>query len=271
MGKEPNATDAPSDPDAVGESTESKDSGSRERLPWWGRCLRFLLWAGVLMGIYAASTWFSLQAFIRSADTVAVPNVVGLAFEEAQALALSTGLRVVESYRRLSKDMPEGQILEQNPQVGFPVKRDQSLAVVVSLGNPKIEAPSLAGMLFTEARQRLKENHLALGRVYRLPSNEAAENIVLAQEPPAGTALFRDSPVRLVVSRGPAPRFYRMPHMVGLPLPAAQEVLTRADFSAQVEYRPGRLPDERGLVMSQYPAGGVRFRRGDSLVLRVAQ
>jgi serine/threonine-protein kinase len=269
MGKEPNATKAPSDPDAVGESAESKDPKSGERLPWWSRCLRFLLWAGVLMGIYAASAWFSLQAFIRSADTVAVPDVIGLAFEEAQALALSTGLRAVESYRQLSKDMPEGQILEQNPQVGFPVRRGQSLAVVVSLGNPKIGAPSLVGMLFTEARQRLKENHLALGRAYRLPANEAAENIVLAQEPPAGTALFRDSPVRLVVSSGPAPRFYRMPRLVGLPLPAAQEVLTRADLSAQVEYR--RLPGERGLVISQYPAGGVRFRRGDSLALRVAQ
>ncbi|UCF80839.1 MAG: PASTA domain-containing protein [Acidobacteriota bacterium] len=269
MGKEPNATDTPSDPDAVGESTESKDSGSGKQLPWWSQCLQFLLWAGAIMGIYAASAWFSLQAFIRSADTVAVPDVVGLAFEEAQALALGVGLRVVESYRRPSADAPEGQILEQNPQDGFPVRRGQSLSVVVSLGNPKIEAPSLAGMLLTEARQRLKENHLALGRVYRLSSNEAAENVVIAQEPPAGTALFRDSPVRLVVSRGPAPQFYRMPRLVGLPLPAAQEVLTRADLSAQVEYR--RLPGKRGLVISQYPAGGVRFRRGDSLALRVAQ
>src|SRR5688572_7629379 len=95
-------------------------------------------WSGIVLmvailfvaGILSAMT--AMRFAIRGREVV-VPEVVGKTQEEAEKLLSDSGLVLKVSSKRFSSDVPEGQIIDQNPPDGTRLKTNRSVRVLVSL------------------------------------------------------------------------------------------------------------------------------------------
>jgi serine/threonine-protein kinase len=251
-----------------GEAKTEEQKSSASRFP---RLVRGLAWVGAAGFVYAVSTWFSLQFFVRSAETLSAPDLRGMKIEEAQAGGIEMGLNVVESHREANDGLEEGFILDQNPEPGFALRRGQNVFVTVSMGSPEIGMPPLTGKVLAEAQETLHRQQLALGDVARVHSAAVLENVVLAQEPPADSSVFPGTAVHLIVSAGPAAEWLWMPHFTGFPASSASTTLRDLGLKAQLIEKDAPSAQEKGMVLAQYPMGGTRFRKGDAISLTVGR
>jgi serine/threonine-protein kinase len=130
-----------------------------------------------------------------------VPNVVGLPFEEGVAKLRSYGFKVKVSGKEPSRWIPEGHISSQDPEKGR-LDIGEVVYLRLSSGKPFVKVPSLRGMRFEEALQRLQDMNLDLGSVSRAYSGWARKGIVLAQYPEADSVVREGTRIGLLVSRG---------------------------------------------------------------------
>ena len=87
-----------------------------------------------------------------------VPNVTGVAAEQAQAQISEVGLVYVETGQEFSDDFPAGHVVVQSPQPGAEVPRDSEVSVVISRGPDLVVFPDLSGAAnYDEAAQILTE------------------------------------------------------------------------------------------------------------------
>jgi beta-lactam-binding protein with PASTA domain len=130
--------------------------------------------------------------------------------------------------------------------------------------------PNLEGMTLSDARDVL--GGLGLRANVRMTSADRPRGIVLRQEPAEGTSAARETPVKLVVSSGPAPEAVTTAGVlpvVGRSASAAVAALREAGFETKI--RLVTSTERAGLVVSQSPAGGATAKRGSSVRLDVAR
>lgn len=116
-------------------------------------------------------------------------------------------------------------------------------------GPTSLPAPTLTERTLDEAIEAARLQGVAVAVADRKPTENLPKNMVIAQEPPPGSHLKRDEPVKLTLSAGLLP-----PSVVGKTLEQARIALIVAGWSAvpQVETRPtgGSGPN---LVVDQRP------------------
>ena len=84
-----------------------------------------------------------------------VPNLVGLAFADAQATVEPFALGVSEAERQFSDTVPVDTVMSQTPTPGEQVERGTGIVVVVSKGPDVVTMPDLTGMTFDDASATL--------------------------------------------------------------------------------------------------------------------
>jgi hypothetical protein len=128
--------------------------------------------------------------------------------------------------------------------------------------------PSVIGLSVDAARQVLAAAGFAgFGVAYAGGSGPAG--LVLAQDPPAGSVIFKAGGVSVTVS-GPDPALSttaRMPTVVGMPVGAAEQILNAARIRYRLNYQTdGGKP---GTVLHQSPVAGTSIRPETEVELTV--
>jgi serine/threonine-protein kinase len=126
-------------------------------------------------------------------EPVAVPDVVGLPVQEAEAAVADAKLRseVVEEF---DQTVPAGVVVSQDPSSGTAGKRSV-VTLVVSKGPPVVEVPDVVGRNVAEAQQMLT----AAGFVPNVQQLPGGPGTVLNQNPGAGDKQPKGSTVTLYV------------------------------------------------------------------------
>jgi eukaryotic-like serine/threonine-protein kinase len=88
---------------------------------------------------------------------------------------------------------------------------------------------------------------------------------VLSQSPGAGNLIARGSQVTIFVSTGAI----TVPDVVGQVRKAAVTALKKAGFTVAVTEETTEDPTQVGVVITQFPPGGSRGRRGDTVTITV--
>ena len=141
---------------------------------------------------------------------VAVPNVEGLALDEARGRLRAKGLGT-EVERRQSSEEDSGRVLEQSVPGGRQVKEGSRIPLAVGEGPrtvldervpPREGVPDLVGLPYPEAEQTLREAGFVLGGVVEEPSQTVPAGMILRQDPGAGDAAPSGSAVTLTTSTG---------------------------------------------------------------------
>lgn len=240
----------------------------------WKRRAVVLLWLGgsaaLVGGAFVLSFYMAMKVEM-SASEVVVPDLRGLALEEAAQVVdpLALVLDVVD--RRNDPAVPSGRVLQQQPASGSRVRRGRKVKLVLSLGGRVLTVPELVGKADRAIEIELRRDGFGLGDEARVPSRELPAGRVLAQVPPEGSPGVPNTRVHRLVSDGPPEMAWVMPDLTGLSRQVAERWIDRAGFRRSPVRRVpvrGRSPDT---VVGQSPLAGYPIRRNDIVALTVAR
>lgn len=186
---------------------------------------------------------------------IPVPAVVGQPEASAQA-ALRRAELVPEITRELNDAVPEGTVISSSPSAGSRVLSGKQVALVVSLGRPKV--PNIApGVTVDEAQRMIRDAKLRpqLDETANQYDPAVPEGMVLSVSPAPGAPVTISSQVTISVSKGPAP--VAVPDVRGLSKDDAFAALRQAGFEPYEAGRQFAFTVDPDHVISTDPQTGV--------------
>ncbi|MBI3924076.1 MAG: PASTA domain-containing protein [Armatimonadetes bacterium] len=181
--------------------------------------------------------------------TVQLPDLRGLTVSRAQDELRN--LRLTGKIREEPDDeVPVGVVKAQDPQPGARVTLDTTIELVVSQGAGQALLPQLIGLKLEEARRRLEELGMVLVVAEYRHDASVDEDIVLEQNPSAGTQARKGRRVRVVVSKGLAGM--SVPELEGKSVAEVRKIVEGLGLELRVE-GGGKADDP--VVMQEPPAG----------------
>jgi hypothetical protein len=158
--------------------------------------VRFMLPAVIVVLL----TFFCIAGLGCKSDAAqeeTVQDFVGMSETDAKAFLEEAGISVEIVYQPGPDDMI-GMVIEQDPASGQ--WTEEATAIVLTVGSKeKAEVPSLLGLTQEEAAAKLAAKGLKANLVSQDTNDEAQAGLVLAQDPPAGTSLDKESQVSITV------------------------------------------------------------------------
>jgi serine/threonine-protein kinase len=215
-------------------------------------------WAVLLALLAIVGTIAAALAFVQAqVPTHPVPLVIDKAESAAMNDLKNLGFGV-QADKRFVDGTEAGQVVDQDPDPGVPLKEGKLVRLIVSLGPTPVDVPDLSGLYQDDAEAKLKEAGLAVGGVKQEYSESADAGLVLDWSP-KGVKHPKGGTVELVVSQGPPPR--PIPNVAGMTFDQAKKALGDVGLvAAQVE----RSDDEvaRGRAIGTRPPWGTSIDKG---------
>lgn len=225
--------------------------------------------AAVLAGLAAlglASAYVVMQLTMEK-GRVEVPRVVGVDSVAAGQLIREAGLTARVVAEEFSARIAKGRVTTQRPSGGARVKAGSEVQLFVSRGTDQIEVPDVTGIPLIQAQRGLAEAGLTLGPVTAIHSAGHALDMVIAQDPPAGSAATRGASVRLLQSLGPWEETVTMPDLRGREMVTAINLLRELQVESRVSFE--RSVSSQGRVTAQDPPPGAPVKVGGQATLTI--
>jgi serine/threonine-protein kinase len=142
-----------------------------------------------------------IQAFVSSgAGEVTIPTLAGArpddAIEQLRNRKLATGHRREQP----SDTIAAGLVIGTDPPAGESVAPDTDVTLLVSTGRAQKPVPKVLGFRLTRAKKTLEEAGFTVGTTRVGSSDNYDEDVIIKQDPVAGTLAAAASPVNLVVN-----------------------------------------------------------------------
>lgn len=232
----------------VGPSGVHRESSGRSKSRKWAPLLLIL---ALLVG---GGTWYQ---FTGSYEVV--PPVSSLTVDEATVILapLELGVEVVEEF---SEDIPAGVVIRTDPASGENARKGSPVTLIVSKGQERYLIPSdLTGQDPKDATSALEALTLVISATNEVFDEVIPVGKVVSTDPIGGTSVKRETPVTILVSKGPAP--VEVPPIIGTLITDATTTLgaiglttetTREDFDDSVA----------GTILSTDPIPGTTVPKG---------
>jgi eukaryotic-like serine/threonine-protein kinase len=192
-----------------------------------------------------------------------VPEVTDLTEDAAVRALREAGFdpRILREYH---ETVPEGRVLEQNPDPGNELEVGKQVRITVSRGKAPVQVPGVTGLAQAEASSILTGAGLGV-QVREDFSGEVAVGDVISQTPAGGQTVPAETTVTIVVSKGP--RRFEMPDVVEMPTAETRSQLEGLGLVVRVV----TVPNSSGAqVVSQDPDPGATVQQGQQVTLYVA-
>ncbi len=238
---------AVADPDRAPEVGPADEGSSRRR--WLIAALVVLLVAG------GALAWF-----LTRPEMVTVPDVTGEP-EDPAVIALQDADFDVAT-ERIESDIPEGEVIEQDPAGGSEAEQGSTVTITVSLGPGAVAVPRVAGLRVPEARRVLERKGFEIV-IERRSSASVPSGKVIGTDPGQGTRLEVGETVTLIASTGVETA--AVPNVLGLDRVTATTQLRDAGFV--VNANPTRSDEPEDQVLEQDPPAGEEVEVGTELTI----
>lgn len=201
----------------------------------------------------------------RSNDVTRVPDVVGMAADNADELLSARKLRFVVKGRQTHATAPAGSVIGQEPLAQSRVQPGDEVAVVLSTGPERLKVPDVVGKTLEEAQAELAAVGLQAGSVLEVDTGESGK--VTAVSPQPGTDIERGASVSLAVA---SPKV-AVPRLMGQHIRAARARIEKAGLvvgNVREIYDARRKGDR---VLGQEPEAGTPVPLGANVDLVVNQ
>jgi serine/threonine-protein kinase len=231
----------------------------RRWLPW--------LLVALLLGAAGLAGWYvftKIQDQLAANATIPVPNVVGLREELAKAKIEGEGL-VPKVERSASTQFDKGIVMDQRPDGGSRVQKDDQVTIIVSTGVPKTTVPAVVGKDYGTAVKLLDDANLKWKRKGVFSKKPLGQ--VVAQDPPAGETVAEGTTVVLNVSKGE--NTVAVPDVLNQTEASARSELEAAGFQVQSVEAPSDSTPE-GFVSAQSPDPGAQADKGSTVTITVS-
>jgi eukaryotic-like serine/threonine-protein kinase len=265
----PPPPEEPWPPETVTEVTEvyegSPTGPPGGRPPLWNNIWFWL----ALLGLVAVA--IVLIAILASRDGErgrrTVPHVVGLRQAVALDVLQDAGYDVDAS--RTPSEQPRGIVVDQDPDAGTRLRRDQTVQIVVSRGPETVTTVQTVteSVEVVAVPDVVGDDHVAAGATidgialiadsFPVESDEPL-GTVIGQDPAGGSEVLPGTHIRLAVALGPGERpTGTVPDVTGPNEIDARATVRESGFTVRTVDRPAPTPEERGEVILQRPAAGT--------------
>jgi eukaryotic-like serine/threonine-protein kinase len=130
---------------------------------------------------------------------VAVPNVVGKSFDEAQSNLQAAGFKVTRTDKESDKD--PGTVLSQNPSGGGKIDAGSTIALTVAKAPSQVPVPDVTGEDAPTAIAALSGQGFVIDQQSRDVPTPDGDGVVLEQSPSGGKKAKKGSKVTIVVGK----------------------------------------------------------------------
>ena len=233
----------------------------------------------ILALVLAVSGFGYLGYWAAVGRWTSVPPLAGMTEQAArdQVAEYNFTIDVLQEY---SETVPVGDVIRTDPELGANVKKGPGtkLKLYVSRGPERYDMPTVVGLSEADARDAIKNAHMAVGTVTQDWSETVAEGLVVSASQEAGESLKPNTPVDLVISKGrePIPIVSYAPSAstAGGPLDTfhtqdeATGALEAAGFTvvASQDYSP-TVPQDSVIAQTPFEGDG---HRGDTISLVIS-
>lgn len=223
---------------------------------------KYILLGSVVIFVVAFLWAFLSFGNFWSNATVTVPNVVGKQVSVARNILEDNHLRVSVS-EVANSEVPAGKVISQTPASGESVKENHPVHLVVSKGAGDLTVPDLSGLTLDQAKQRLKDMGLVLGKITTQEDSSKPDGVIISQSPSADGKINKGQLVDVVVNKL-SPKKVTVPSLIGMTLKDARDALSSLEISlASIN----GSTDESSIVTDQSVAAGKDIEQGGSIVL----
>ena len=162
-----------------------------------------------------------------------------------------------------NSEVPAGKVISQTPASGESVKENHPVHLVVSKGAGDLTVPDLSGLTVDQAKQRLKDMGLVLGKITTQEDSSKPDGVIISQSPSADGKINKGQLVDVVVNKL-SPKKVTVPSLIGMTLKDARDALSSLEISlASIN----GSTDESSIVTDQSVAAGKDIEQGGSIVL----
>jgi beta-lactam-binding protein with PASTA domain len=221
---------------------------------------RFLRGFGIFLALVGVGilSAFAVVALLLQQEEVRVPDLGGQDLVAAINTLSQQGLQIKVDRRDPHPTLPRDAVISQAPAAGSGIKKGRQVLVVVSQGPSDLLMPKLVGEAFRKADVMIRQSGFFLGDVSKVSSAGVERDLVLAQDPPAGSPLDKGGKVNLLVSSGKRTELFVMPNLAGKKAEEAVKIVDRMGLQHRVIYKAagGNAAAGGRIVISQKPAAG---------------
>ncbi len=220
----------------------------------------FFLFDNILMPLY-----------VQKGKTTKVPDVIGLALEDAKQKIIEAGLDPKEAEYKSDKRYKIGTVTLQNPIAESEVKRGRGIYLTISGGEELVDVPNLRGKSVREAIFNLEKYNLKLGSISFEPSEEIFANTIIRQDVTPNTKIKSGNLINVTVSQGHSTDNHPVPDVSLKTLNEAEKIFTDSGFRiGKIDYQTNIdiLPNT---ILEQSPRAGELLQLGQPIDLIIAQ
>ncbi len=199
----------------------------------------------------------------KGVEPVAVPDLRGVAAEDALNQLLDAGLQPGTRTDAFDDEVAAGAVVSTTPEAGTEVAPGTTIDYLVSRGVEPVVVPDLRGVPAEDALNQLDDAGLESGDRTDAFDNEVAAGSLVSTDPAAGAQVAPGTAVDYVVSRGVQP--VAIPDVRGVP---AEDALNQLiDAGLQPGTRSDAFDDEvaAGAVVSTTPEAGTEVAPGSTI------
>ena len=230
----------------------------------------FVRWVvGLIVALLVGAAGFAGWWLAAGPGTYSpTPDVVGQTFDQASAVLAEQGLALQSVAEDYSETIPAGSILSTDPAPGSGIAPGGTVDAVVSLGPERYAVPDVRGSDPEVATQAIVDAGLATGGRVEAFDDTVPIGQVARTDPAIGESVPPDTPVDLVVSKGPEP--VELKDVTGRKESVAVKRLEDAGLQVTLtrEFSES-VPD--GRVVTMDPQAGTTVDSGSTVALVVSK
>ena len=218
----------------------------------------------LLLALIGAAAFFLPKLMESPAEQVPVPNLIGLTQKAATDKLVALGLPQDVQYRK-DETVPEGKVIEQDPNRDTYVDPGTTVTIYVSSGAPTVQIPFVAGQNKNDVRDLLEGSQYNFDVTLKEEESDEEKGMVIRTDPAAGEAVPIGSEVTVFYSDGPE----KIPDVVGMQQAEAEQAIRDAGFIPDVVTSDDTdIP--AGTVIHQSPPGGQTAKKNAIVTIVVS-
>ncbi|WP_018547682.1 Stk1 family PASTA domain-containing Ser/Thr kinase [Streptomyces sp. LaPpAH-108] len=222
-----------------------------------------VLAGAILLGMYAFGDKPGDKGF-------EAPNLVGIKLEDAKQQAGNVGLEL-STERKPCEDQPKNNVCSQTPKAGTDVKKGDTVKLVVSTGAPKVTVPSVIGLSFDDARDKLEGDDYKFTVKKETRVSSDTPDKVLDQNPVDGKRVQKGSTITLIVAR--AEEKVAVPDVGGKTCDEAKAAIQQAGLApnGNCTEAPTDDPNLVGKVTGTNPQAGQQVKKNTPVAITIGK
>ena len=201
---------------------------------------------------------------------VDIPNLTGKTVDEAKEILKQNKLNYIEEDQEYNTEVPEGQIISQNPPYveGRKIKENTDIKVVVSKGTETTTVPKLKGLTKDEAQDAADDAKIKLD--FQEETSKTVEaGVIIKQEKAEGETVNAGDTIKVYISIGTGIKQVKVVSVVGQDEETAKKTLEDLGLVIEkVNYSKDKS-QTNGVVLEQSLSANTTVDEGSKITLTV--